>query len=59
MHYMAKRKDLLESSKDLFEILGTGKLNSNVNHTFPLRDVGEAHRAIEARETTGSIVLIP
>ena len=59
MHYMAKRKDLLESSKDLFEILATGKLNSNVNHTFPLCDVGEAHRAIEARETTGSIVLIP
>ena len=39
--------------------LGTGKLKSNVNHIYPLADVGEAHRAIEARETTGSIVLIP
>ena len=59
MHYMAKRNDLEESAKDLFDILGTGKLKSNVNHIYPLADVGEAHRAIEARETTGSIVLIP
>jgi len=56
---MAKRNDLEESAKDLFDILGTGKLKSNVNHIYPLADVGEAHRAIEARETTGSIVLIP
>jgi NADPH:quinone reductase and related Zn-dependent oxidoreductases len=59
MHYMAKRNDLEESAKDLFDILGTGKLKSNVNHIYPLSEVGEAHRAMEARETTGSIVLIP
>ena len=59
MHYMAKRNHLLESAKDLFDILGKGKLKSNVNHIYPLSDVGEAHRAMEARETTGSIVLIP
>ena len=59
MHYMAKRNDLLESAKDLFDILGKGKLKSNVNHIYPLSDVGEAHRAMESRETTGSIVLIP
>ena len=59
MHYMAKREDLLQSSKDLFDVLGTGKLVSNVNHIYPLADVGEAHRAMEARETSGSIVLIP
>ena len=59
MRYMAKRHHLLESAKDLFDILGKGKLKSNVNHIYPLSDVGEAHRAMEARETTGSIVLIP
>ena len=59
MHYMARRSDLLKSAKDLFEILGSGKLKSNVNHTYPLSDVGEAHRAIQNRETTGSVVLIP
>ncbi|MDB4238841.1 zinc-binding dehydrogenase, partial [Alphaproteobacteria bacterium] len=36
-----------------------GKLKSNVNQVYPLREVGEAHRAIENRETTGATVLIP
>jgi NADPH2:quinone reductase len=36
-----------------------GVLKSNVNHTYPLSEVSEAHRAIENRETTGATVLIP
>jgi NADPH2:quinone reductase len=30
-----------------------------VRHRYPLEDAREAHRALEARETTGSIVLVP
>ena len=59
MHYMAKREDLLASAADLFDVLASGAVRSSVNHTYPLREVGEAHRAIEARETTGATVLIP
>ena len=59
MHYMAKREDLVSSANDLFSVIETGNLKSNVNHTYPLSEVGEAHRAIENRETTGATVLIP
>ena len=59
MHYMEKRDDLMLSANDLFNVIEKGNLKSNVNHVYPLREVGEAHRAIENRETTGATVLIP
>lgn len=59
MHYMAKRDDLVRGAEELFEVLGSGAVKSAVNHVYPLSDVSEAHRAIEARETTGSTVLLP
>ena len=59
MHYMAKREDLISSANDLFIVIEKGVLKSNVNHTYPLSEVGKAHRAIENRETTGATVLIP
>ena len=59
MHYMEKREDLENSANDLFEILKTGKIKSNVNHLYPLSEVSEAHKAIEARKTIGATVLIP
>ena len=59
MHYMEKREDLVNSANDLFEILKTGKIKSNVNHLYPLSEVSEAHKAIEERKTIGATVLIP
>lgn len=59
MHYMAKREDLLASAADLFEVVISGAVRINVNHTYPLKDVAKAHRAIEERRTTGSTVLLP
>ena len=59
MHYMEKRDDLMLSANDLFNVIEKGNLKPNVNHVYPLREVGEAHRAIENRETTGATVLIP
>jgi NADPH2:quinone reductase len=56
---MAKREDLISSANDLFNVIEKGNLKSNVNHTYPLSEVSEAHRAIENRETTGATVLIP
>jgi len=59
MHYMARREDLLASADDLFAVVRSGAVKIAVNHIHPLREVGEAHRAIEERRTTGSTVLMP
>jgi len=57
--YTAKRADLEAITADLFQVVQEGAVKIRVNQTFPLSDAAEAHRALEARRTTGSTVLIP
>jgi NADPH2:quinone reductase len=57
--YTAKREDLVESSLAVFEAVRTGALKVEINQTYPLREAAAAHRALEARSTTGATVLIP
>ena len=59
MHYMAKREDLAAGAKELFEAVQGGAVKPAVNHLYPLSEAAEAHRAIEARQTTGATVLLP
>ena len=57
--YIAERADLVANATELFQMVTSGKLKIAVNHTYPLKDAAEAHRDLEARKTTGSIVLVP
>jgi NADPH:quinone reductase len=57
--YTATRDELLASAEALFEVIRRGAVKSHVSARFALRDAGAAHRSLEARETTGSIVLLP
>ena len=57
--YVAKREDLERGAAELFEIVRSGKVKIEVSGTFPLAEAGEAHLALEARATTGSLVLLP
>ena len=57
--YTATRAELLATSNDLFEVVRSGKVRIEINHTYALKDAAQAHRDVEARKTTGSIVLIP
>jgi NADPH2:quinone reductase len=59
MTYTARRADLLANAADLFDMVGRGAVKVVVNHTYPLREAASAHRDLEARKTTGSVVLIP
>jgi NADPH2:quinone reductase len=59
MHYTTTRAELLEAAEDLFAVVASGAVTVEVRQTFPLRDAAEAHRALEARETAGSTVLLP
>ena len=57
--YTAERAALLANSSELFEMVGSGKIKIAVNHTYSLSKTADAHRDLEGRKTTGSIVLIP
>ncbi len=57
--YVARREDLVATANELFEVVAGGSVKIPVHHRFPLRDAQRAHRALEGRETTGSIVLLP
>ena len=57
--YTAKREDLEAQAAALFDVVAQGAVKIRVNQTFALKDAAEAHRALEARKTTGSTVLVP
>ena len=57
--YTATRADLLNTATDLFAMVQSGKVKIEISHTYALRDAPQAHADLEARKTTGSIVLIP
>ena len=57
--YTATRADLLNTAGDLFAMVMTGKVTIEISHTYALKDAAQAHADLEARKTTGSIVLIP
>ena len=55
--YVATRGELEQSASELFEMVTSGKVKIEVKQRFPLKDAAEAHRALEARGTTGSTIL--
>lgn len=55
--YIAQREELEQSAAALFDVVRSGKVKIDIGQRFPLSDAAEAHRALEARETTGSTVL--
>ena len=57
--YTASRPDLERAAQDLMRVVASGAVRIRVNQTFALKDAADAHRALEARRTTGSTVLIP
>ncbi|MEE2980529.1 MAG: quinone oxidoreductase [Pseudomonadota bacterium] len=59
MAYNAKREALLASAAALFEVTAGGQVKIEINQTYALVDVVQAHTDLEARKTTGSTVLLP
>jgi NADPH:quinone reductase len=57
--YTAKRSDLLESAGALFGVVQSGAVRVEVTGRYPLADAARAHRDLESRATTGSVVLEP
>lgn len=57
--YTASRADLVATANDVIDVVSKGIVKIEVNHTYALKDAAQAHRDLESRKTTGSIVLIP
>ncbi len=58
-HFADSPEALKKMSQDLFKVVRSGAIKIQVNHRYPLREAGRAHRDLSDRKTTGSIVLIP
>jgi NADPH2:quinone reductase len=59
VNYTATRADLEETAKSLFDVVSSGKVKIEVTGTYKLADAAQAHRDLEGRKTTGSIILAP
>src|SRR5262249_40446990 len=57
--YTATRADLEATAQELFDVVRSGKVKIEVNHTYALNDAQQVHRDLEGRKTTGSIVMLP
>lgn len=59
MTYTADSTEMRASAQAVFAHVLAGTVRIAINQHFALADAAEAHRALEARETTGSTILLP
>lgn len=57
--HLATRESTQAMADDLFDMVGTGKVKIVIGARYPLDQVAQAHRDLEARGTTGASVLLP
>ena len=57
-HYVTPRSELLRAATLLFDVVASGTVKVEVRQSFALADAAAAHRALEARQTVGSTVLV-
>ncbi len=59
VHHIATRDELTQRAESLFASVVGGELKLRVEHTYPLADAARAHTDLEARTTTGKLLLLP
>ncbi len=57
--HIATREVCQAMADDLFAVVESGEVRIRIDQRFPLEQAADAHRALEARQTTGSTVLLP
>ncbi|MFL6694552.1 MAG: quinone oxidoreductase family protein, partial [Ramlibacter sp.] len=55
--HMATRESTQEMADDLFGVVTSGKVKIRIDQRYPLEQVQQAHRDLEARKTTGCTIL--
>jgi NADPH2:quinone reductase len=59
MHYVLTREELEHRAGDVLDWIAAGKLKLRIAHKYKLEEAQQAHKDLEARKTTGKILLIP
>jgi NADPH2:quinone reductase len=59
VHYVATREELLERAGAVLGMLAEGRLDVRVGGRYPLEEAGRAHEDLEARRTTGKLLVVP
>ena len=59
MGYTLNREELINCSNKLFEKMKNKDVKSNIYKKFKLEEAKEAHKTIQSRESSGSIILEP
>ncbi len=57
--HITTREATQAMADDLFAVVGSGAVKIRIGQRYPLSEVTQAHRDLEARKTTGSTVLMP
>jgi NADPH2:quinone reductase len=57
--HIATREATQAMADDLFAVVGGGQVKIRIDQRYPLAEVAQAHRDLEARKTTGCSVLMP
>ena len=57
--YYSTRAEIETHAGRVLELITSGVIKVNVDQRYALKDAAQAHRDLEARQTTGSTVLIP
>jgi NADPH:quinone reductase len=58
-HYLDDREELLWRAGDVLNAVASGRLTLHIDRTYPLAEAASAHRDLEARRTTGKLLLVP
>jgi NADPH2:quinone reductase len=58
-HHIATHEELQRRATDVLGMIAKAKVKLRIEHIYPLRDAQHAHRDLEARKTTGKLLLIP
>jgi NADPH2:quinone reductase len=58
-HYTLTTQELRQRAEAVFTMIRDGKLKLRIEHVYPLSEAQPAHRDLEARKTTGKLLLLP
>ena len=59
VHYTATRDELVRRAEDVFGLVADGRLAIRIGGRYALEDARRAHEDLEARRTTGKLLLDP